>query len=705
MCINAGDLQHVCSRRHWLLGGLALFFGALGCTPAESEAVPEVMAPANVIAVDDHEPSPRPRFVRLTHVQWERSVQDLFLLDEPTGLSATFLQDTSQGGFSTDSKHLNVDPELWLDYQRAAEDVAQFVAREPSRLARVVALDWFDSDTVVGQCLTTEAVAPLEDCCEGGGKCIPAVAFEPWIREKMEPCPQGGMCAPNDLIDTLLRHAKASATACTTPEGVEGGCMDPCFPQVRQYAAFMKQADCDEGLLCAPCIDPLTQSSSGACEWDIDCKDAVLSLGEYTARRGALIEMLGRRIFRRPITSDERERYSRAFEMGVNTLDAEDFLASGVEYVLRTMLQSPHFLYRIERSQAVDGLTMLNGWEVAARLALTLWNTTPSDELLNAAEEGAFDTHSSVALWTQMMLNDERSTETIQDFHRQLLHTSSYTNIQKQEGRFPLFSEDAGAHMSTEFDLFVEDVLYTSRGGYRDLLTASHTFVNADLAPLYGLDGGAYGTSFERVELDPKERSGLLTRLGFLADRATLTEPDPIRRGVLVAERLICADLPPPPPNIQGLPAASAPTNRERVELHTGVGTCGEGCHSMMINPAGFPFEHYDAVGTYREEDNGYPVNAADAYYLDGEERSYTDAITFSQVLAESLQVHECYARHWLEYLYGRAPTERDDALIESLAAASVAGELPVVDLIISLLSSDAFLQRSSEELEQEVSP
>jgi hypothetical protein len=700
--IVIGDPQNVCVSRHRLFVCFGLAIGAMGCTPTDGAPVTGGVQMSTVV-VEGHAPSPRPRFVRLTHLQWERSIQDLFDLDEPTGLSETFLGDTSQGGFSTDSKHLNVNPELWLDYQRAAENVAQFVAREPARLSRLVALDWFESETVNSQCLTVDGIAELDECCDGGGKCVPAVAFEPWIREKMEPCQQGGFCAPKTLLDSVLRYGTGSSAPCSAMGDVDGACMDSCFPQVQMFAAFMEQSSCDEGLLCAPCIDPLTQEASGACGWEVTCLASELSLHVYTARRDALIAMLGRSIFRRPLTLEERERYSRAFEIGVNTLGSEDYLAAGVEFVLRVMLQSPYFLYRIERSKA-DGsepVVDLDKWEIAARLSLTLWNTTPSEALLDLVELGALDTREGVQQWTLLMLNDLRSAETIQDFHRQLLHTSSYTNIQKKPGQFPLFGEQAGEQMTTEFDLFVGDVLFSSRGGLRELLTASHTFVNEDLAPLYGLDSSGYDASFQRAELDPQERSGLLTRLGFLADRATLTEPDPIRRGVLVAERIICADLPPAPPNLPGLPAAGAPTNRERVEQHTGVGTCGEGCHSTMINPAGFPFEHYDAVGQYRLEDNGYPVNAADVYVLDGEERSYNDAIEFSEVLSQSHQVHACYARHWLEYLYGRSPADTDDALIERIAEASVAGELSVVDLIISMLTSDAFLQRSSEELEE----
>jgi hypothetical protein len=304
------------------------------------------------------------------------------------------------------------------------------------------------------------------------------------------------------------------------------------------------------------------------------------------------------------------------------------------------------------------------------------------------------------------MLEDPRAEEMVLDFHRQLLRTASYDDIHKKPGLFPEFGESTGRDMGIEAELFVQDIAFgESAGGLSELLTAPHTFVNASLAGFYGLDSEAFGEAFERVSLDPTERSGLLTRLGFLADRASLTQPSPIRRGVLVAERIICAHLPPPPANVPALPPLDAATNRERVELHTGDGTCGQGCHSDIINPAGYPFEHYDAVGRYRLEDNGFPVDAADTYLLDGTEVSFANAIEFSEVLASSHQVHACYAQHWLEYLYGRGMTELDAPLIQSTAASSRAGDLSIKALIVELLTSDAFLTRAPEELEQEVLP
>ena len=680
-----------------------LAFASLGCSP-DDEPANRSSLESPPIQVAEHAPEPRARFVRLTHLQWERSVQDLFSLVEPTGLSATFLPDGGTGGFSTDSAHLEVTHDLWVDYQRAAEEVAQFVARSPERLARIVDLDWSSDTQLTTGCLAEPAMEVLADCCEGEAKCVPAAMVDPSLHARLSKCKAGGLCAPRDVVIEVNLEGFTAAESCTAQGGSEGACLSPCFPDVAAFANFMHQGTCDEGLLCAPCINPLDNKDSGACAWEMRCPEHGMTLSAYIEKRDDFIARMGRRIFRRPLKEDELSRYAQVFEVGVNELGSGDFLAAGAEFLIRTMLQSPHFLFRIESSRDVgaSGYISLAPYEVAARLSLTLWNTTPSDAMLDAAGAGEFGSVNSVYTWVLAMLADDRATETLIGFHEQLLHTSTYSNIQKDPTAFPDFDEDTAQAMADEFELFVADVIAGEGGGLTALLTSTHTFVNRKLAPIYGLDGADFGEGFERVELDPTKRSGILTRSGFLADRASINQPDPIRRGVLIAERIICAELPPPPPDIQGLPGDSAPTNRERVELHTGEGTCGQGCHTTLINPAGFPFEHYDAIGAYRTEDNGYPVNAADSYSLDGAEQSYADALEFSQTLADSQQVHRCYADHWLEFVYGREPAPNDEELLDALARASHAGELGAGDIVAILLASEAFTSRSQREYGEE---
>ncbi|WP_438030817.1 DUF1592 domain-containing protein [Sorangium sp. So ce233] len=415
---------------------------------------------------------------------------------------------------------------------------------------------------------------------------------------------------------------------------------------------------------------------------------------EPEARAQAFIERFGERAFRRPLTAEERGQYLALFHRGKELYEGEEPFAAGVRAALEAFLQSPHFVYRVEigAGPAKGGLVPLSGYEIATKLAFLFWNTMPSDELLAAARAGELSTPEGVRAYAERMLEDPRAREVVGAFHRQLYDYEMYHDLNKDQALFPEFVPEMGDAMQREAELFVDHVVFDEEGGLTDLLTSRTAFVNGHLAAVYGVDG-EFANEFKRVELDAAERSGLLTRLGFLAAKATARQPDSIHRGVFVNLRILCATLPSPPDNATGLPPGEKATNRERVAAHTGKGTCGEACHATVINPAGFAFEHYDAIGKYRTTDNGMPVNAADAYPLGGEPRTYADAVEFSQLLAESSEAHACYAKHWVEFTHGRDARAKDQALIKELGEASRGGA-STRELILRIVSSTPFLAR-----------
>jgi hypothetical protein len=211
---------------------------------------------------------------------------------------------------------------------------------------------------------------------------------------------------------------------------------------------------------------------------------------------------------------------------------------------------------------------------------------------------------------------------------------------------------------------------------------------------------GTFGNAFVQVRLDPAERKGVLTQVGFLAAHATSADPDPIKRGVFVGERIACLhiaspnDASPPP---QPMPGS---TNRELIESHTEQpGSACAGCHTGLINPFGFPFENYDATGAYRTTDNGFPVNAAASPLIGGTATPVQNALELVDALVESPDVHKCYASHWLEFMYGRHTTDLDEPFATRIGVESQGtAELSIKNLIKTVASSRAFLNRSTEE-------
>lgn len=408
----------------------------------------------------------------------------------------------------------------------------------------------------------------------------------------------------------------------------------------------------------------------------------------------AFIETFGQRAYRRPLTADEIDTYLALFAQAPDLLEGTDDFVLGVELSLQAFLQSPHFLYRLQATDVVadDGLIHLDGWEVASKLSYMLWNTMPDDTLFAAVEAGELDEPAGIMAQAARMLDDAQARPMVAAMHAQLFQFSHYDDLYKDEAYFPDFPVDAGPDLQIEAELFIDDVIF-SGGGLYELLTSPVTYVNADLAAVYGLSGD-FTDEMVRVELDPTERAGFLTRIGFLASNATPREQNTIHRGVFINHRILCTELPDPPDNVEGLPPSDGfATNRERVESHTGPGTCGEGCHQVWINPPGYALEHYDAIGGYQDTENGEPVNALATWQVDGEEITFDGAVELSQIMAESDAAHRCYAKHWLQYGYGREPQDGDTATIDELMGASKAGG--VEDLILALTQTLAFRTRA----------
>jgi hypothetical protein len=419
--------------------------------------------------------------------------------------------------------------------------------------------------------------------------------------------------------------------------------------------------------------------------------------GERVAR---LIAELGRRAHRRPLTPEESGEYSALFAMAPALYpDLPDFEA-GARLLIEAILQTPNFLYRLETSATADaGVIPLNSYEVASRLSYALWNTMPDAALFQAAAADLLRDPTEVSAQALRMLDDPRAESVVAHFHDQLLEVERYAGIRPSAAFYPNVSSEFGQHAQSESRRFVREIVFGQRGSFADLLTSSETFVNQELAEVYGVPGD-FGGEFDKVALDPSQRQGLFTQVGFLALNATSANPDPIHRGVFIARRVTCMELAAPPANIPPLPAAEGRTNRETVQAHTEApGTQCALCHAGIINPLGFPFENFDAIGRQRSTDNGHPVDTTSEAWTGSQSTKVANAVELTQALAASKAVHQCYAQHWLEFAYGRPHVAQDAGLIASLGERSLTTGLSIEELVIALVTSPAFLNRSTQEL------
>jgi Protein of unknown function (DUF1592)/Protein of unknown function (DUF1588)/Protein of unknown function (DUF1595)/Protein of unknown function (DUF1585)/Protein of unknown function (DUF1587) len=420
-----------------------------------------------------------------------------------------------------------------------------------------------------------------------------------------------------------------------------------------------------------------------------------------TAGRGkAFITSFGQRAFRRPLTDAEVTTHVALFNQGPTLYPGVDAFKAGASLVIQAMLQSPYFLYRTELGTAAAGATRvaLNDWEVGAKLALAITNTIPDDALLAAAAAGQLRDANGVSTQAKRLLDGTTGTVGVSNFNLQVYRLGAYDGITRDATVFPDFKPNAPAAMKQEVLQFLSWIFRQNRG-IKEFYTTPVGFVDSLLAPLYGVTG-TYSSdpmTLTQVDLDPNQRSGLLTQAGFLSSYLGVgNEPDIIHRGVFIAERLLCKTLPPPDPKAAGtmIPDTAGLTNRERVEMTTGKGTCGQACHGTLFNPLGYAFENYDAIGKYRTTDQGKPVNAADSYALDGQLQSFNNGVELSRLLADAKEMHACYVQNMMTYLHGRELQTGEQPTVDYYARLSRAGMVSLHDLELAIVTNEAFLNR-----------
>jgi hypothetical protein len=247
------------------------------------------------------------------------------------------------------------------------------------------------------------------------------------------------------------------------------------------------------------------------------------------------------------------------------------------------------------------------------------------------------------------------------------------------------------ASMQGQAQAFFDDVLNNQGGTLMSLLTSSTVFVNSDLASYYGVTGGS---TFQPVQLDPGKASGLLTLPALMTLMAKPDESWPIYRGEFVREALLCQQLPSPPPNIPAPPAVEAGVStRERLTEHEANPSCAS-CHALM-DPIGFGFENYDAVGQYRTTDGNQPVNANGSVTATEDINGTFDGVAqLATMLVRSVQVQECFPQQWFRFMMSRFEQAPDNCSMRSIIDAFQASGTNLNALPQALVQSDAFLYR-----------
>jgi hypothetical protein len=408
--------------------------------------------------------------------------------------------------------------------------------------------------------------------------------------------------------------------------------------------------------------------------------DAALAALYGGADAEGFVREFGRRAFRRPLTTEEEQKYLALFAQG-ETLYGAGF-ANGSALVIRAMLQAPAFLYRTELGAAGDPL---DGYELASKLSFWLLGTTPSDALLDSAAAGELDSTERLEATARQMLDQAAAVEVMRDFHGQLLHFGRYATIDKVG--VAEYTQALNAELEEAsylfFDRMVEENL-----GLREVFSSSTGYVGPAMAAIYGVPAPASG--FEARDLG-SSRAGFFTQLPFLILHSHNDTPDPIRRGLTLHTDMLCAELGAPIADIPTIPPLEpGQTNRERITAL--IGSCGGACHGVFMDPLGFAFENFDGMGRERTTDNGKPVDTASSYpFAEGTE-SFEGAAELMEIMAQSPQAHTCYSKKLASYALQRDIVEPDRPLLEDMAA--VSRDQSLKELVISLVRDPAFRLR-----------
>lgn len=384
------------------------------------------------------------------------------------------------------------------------------------------------------------------------------------------------------------------------------------------------------------------------------------------------------RALRRPLSDEQKQFFIDGHFQDEGEPD------SAVKKAVLLVLKSPRFLYL---GLAPNGL---DDYELASRLSFGLWDSLPDRELLGAAAQGKLGNPEEVARQARRMLADPRTKSKLRQFFHQWLKVKDAAEISKDKDLYPGFDEAVVSDLATSLDLFLDDVIWSEASDFRRLLLADSLFVNKRLAGFFGIEAPD-GDGFHKVSLDPGKHAGILTHPYVMANFAYHKSTSPIHRGVFLVRSVLGRPLKPPPMAVAPVDEGVHPglSTRQRVALQTEGASC-QTCHSM-INPLGFSLEHYDAVGRYRIEEAGKPIDASGLYQpASGEPVRLDGARELAEFLAASDEARRAVVAQLFHYLVKQPIDAYGPQQLENLEQSFAASEYSIRELLVEIMRTSA---------------
>jgi hypothetical protein len=401
----------------------------------------------------------------------------------------------------------------------------------------------------------------------------------------------------------------------------------------------------------------------------------------------AFADRTARKAWGRLPTSDELDRLGTVFKVG---RDQEGY-AAGIGLVAQAVLESPYFIYVSELGGAPDqGRVKLTDFEIAAQLSLLLRGSRPDQPLFDAAVAGGLSSPDARESQARRLIASPESRRHLADFIRSWLELTRPVN--KDMAIVPILMPPLRAAMYRELAMFLDYVLSNS-GRLDELMLADYTFANPALKQIYGADLLAAPGDFTKVPLDPRRR-GILSSPMFLATHALINQTNPIERGLVVRTRLLCQDIPPPPPDVVAQTPTPGPgqTTRQKYEEHSKQPRC-RACHQYM-DPIGFGFEQFDLLGRYRTKEGEIPIDASGNLAGTDVDGPFTGPAQLAQRLMTSPTFRHCFVQQLWRFAESRAAGPEDDPEIDALAGAFERADHRIDELLIAIVRKPTFILR-----------
>lgn len=406
-----------------------------------------------------------------------------------------------------------------------------------------------------------------------------------------------------------------------------------------------------------------------------------------------VIESLGHQLWRRALTAEEvTPIVAIAQDAG---LEYGNF-NFGVQYSLMVLLQSPYFLYTVELGvvdPAHPDWFKLTSPELATRMSLFLLDTIPDSALLQTAESGGLETEDQVRAVARELMKRPEARGALGSFYDVVFKLRDLPSTPKIPDIFPEWNQALGQSMRQESLLFFDDIVWNQNADYRTIFTSNDTFVDANLAPIYGVAPPG-GGGFQKTTIPASQgRAGFLGHASYLTRQGHAADTSPTRRGVFISNFLLCNEVPPPPPgvNTQFPPFdPDKPQTKKQYleEIHHKASDNCASCHQLM-DPFGYAAESFDSIGRYRTADeNGLPIDPSGEVADFG---AFANMEELGQIMHDDPRTMDCIVSNLFRQSMGHKEIKGERPAVTHIQDAFEASGFKLQEAIVEIVASPAF--------------